>query len=201
MARTTSSKTTRKKRNPKKQPIATYLMLSVLAIIVAAVAYKQIVLAGMISSNLPETKLNHSLEVCFQKNLTPDQIKHEVSQFTTQQSQSSSMTSFGGLDLSGMLGTVLDQVTGSVVETQILENHITESKVMNIQDFMGKQAEIRVQGRVEIAYQLPVVGEIRNRKDYQTVLFKRDQSYYFESVSVKKPESNQWDEWPCSQNL
>ena len=171
------------------------LILTVLAVIVAVVAYKQIFLVGRITSNLPEQRLTEGLQRCFKDNLTPEMLKKEL---TALEQQGGS--NFIG-NLGGMLGSVLDQLSGSVVETRIEKNYLTEITVLKIQDLLGENAEVRVTGSVDVISKVPVMGDMPSRKDYQTILVKRGEEYHFNGLAVKKPESNQWDQWSCTQTL
>lgn len=180
MARKTSSKPV---------SIASTVIVIVAAIIAAFVAYKQIYLVSKVTANLPEAAISDGIAACMQKNTTPAQLKEELAKTDL------------NLNFGNLLGSMWDSVSSSVVEIEVKKNYIGEVKVLNIQDFMGKNAEMRVLGSVEFVSKIPVVGEINDRKDYQLVLVKRDTHYHFDGLSVKKPDSAQWDEWQCAQDL
>ncbi len=178
-----------KKASSKPVSIASTLIVIVAAVIAAFVAYKQIYLVSKVTANMPEQAMSRGIAVCMQKHVTPAQLKQELAKTDL------------NLNLGNLLGSMWDTVSSSVVEVEIKKNYISEVKVLSIQDFMGKNAEMRVTGSVDVVSKVPVVGEIANRKDYQLVLVKRDQQYHFNGLSVKKPDSAQWDDWQCAQDL
>ena len=177
-----------------KTSLASALILTVLAAVVAVIAYKQIFLVGRLTGNIPEPALTQSLQTCLKQNMTPDMLKKELT--ALQQSGGSNFMNLGGL-----LGSVFDQLSTAVVETRITKNYLNETKVLTIQDLFGENADIRVSGSLDIVSKVPVMGDMAARKDYQTVLIKRGSAYHFDGLDVKKPESNQWDHWACTQTL
>ena len=172
------------KRTRKKPSLATSIMLGVLAVIVAAVAYKQIFLASYVSSQLPDAQLAKSIESCVQAHFTP--------------------SLFSGLTKNNAAPDVqqlLSGFLGGVVPITVQQNYITEVKVLELEDFLGRNAQIRVVGSVDLALRVPIMGDLKSQKDYMTTVFKRDESYYFKTLSIKDGEATQWTEWPCAKTL
>jgi len=174
----------KKSHNP-----ATTAMLFVLAVIIAVIAYKQIFLVSMVTSNLPEDNFTKGVESCMQENLAPAALETVT--------QGNNLKGFWG-DLLG--GIVSSGVTGNVVNVTVGKNYITEVKVMKL-DFFGKNAQMRISGAVDVTSTMPVVGETKMKKDYTTMLFKRDGDYYFERLSVKDEQATDWQEWACAKTL
>jgi hypothetical protein len=168
----------------KKTGIGGGLLISVIAVIIAVIAYKQVFLVSRVVSNFPEAPFTASLQSCMQESLTPDMLKKD----------------FGG-NLSGVLSSVWNSLSTSVIKTRVKQNYVNEIKVLNIQDFMGDTAEMRVSGTLDLISEVPVVGALESRKDYTTTVIKRGNEYHFKGLAVKKPESQQWDQWQCTKTL
>jgi len=177
------------KSKSKKTSLATTILVIVVAGIAAVIAYKQIFLVSQVTSNFPEAKLTRGIEACMQSHLTPNMLKDNLQ----------AMNEF--VNVQELLGGVWSQFSNTVATTTVQQNFITEIKVLKIQDFLGATAEMRISGSVDLLSKAPVVGDVLAKKDYMTVVYKRGEAYYFNQLSVKKPESNQWDEWACSQQL
>ncbi len=180
------------RKTTKKTSLATHLMLTVLSLIVAAIAYKQIFLVSQVSSTIPQEGLTQALQRCVQNNLTPQMLKQGWAG-----EQLNSQLNF---DVKSLLGDMFSQVSQNLMDTTITQNYMTEVKVMKV-DWFGKQAQMRVTGSIDLTSKAPVIGSIKAQKDYQTQVFKRDNSYYFDTLSIKKRDSQQWDEWTCAQTL
>jgi len=186
------------KSSKKNYPIAVNILLVAVAGLLAVVAYKQIYLAGQLTGSLPKERLTKALERCFSTHTQPSMFKEQLAKASLNSSAS------GLVDWQNMFSDfskLLNNLGGQVIKTQIQQNYITELKVLKIQDFTANTGEMRVQGRVEVLYQVPILGNEPGKKDYQTVVFKRGDEFYFNQLDVKKPESQQWDHWQCAQKL
>jgi phage tail sheath gpL-like len=171
-------------KNTQKAGLAGGLLLGVIAVIIAVVAYKQVFLVSRVVTTFPEAKLTSGLQACMQESLTPDMLKKD----------------FAG-NLSVMLSSVWSSLSTSMVKTSVAKNYVSELKVLNIQDFAAENAEIRVTGTLDLISEVPVIGRLESRKDYRTTVVKRGNEYHFNGLSVKKPDSQQWDEWVCAKTL
>jgi hypothetical protein len=178
-----------KKNRSKPISVASTVIVIIAAVIAAYISYKQIYLVSKVTANLPEQAMSTGIGACMQKNLTPAKLKQDLAKTDL------------NLDLGSLFGSVWDTVSSTVVETRVEKNYIGEVKVLSIQDFLGKNADMRITGSVDVVSKVPVAGEFRNRKDYQLVLVKRDKKYHFDGLSVKNPDSQQWDVWECAQDL
>ena len=191
--KSTRSSTRKRSSSKKKTSFATNMMLMVLSVIVAAIAYKQIILVSQVASHVPEAKLTQALEVCLQENLTPNMLQQTWA--------GNNLSDSFSFNVQNLLGNVWGQVSQNLVETNIIHHYITETKVMKVQDWLGKQAEIRLTGSLELVSKIPVIGDIDTKKNYQLHLFKRNEQYYFDGLSIKNADSQQWDKWACAQTL
>ncbi|MCP4702926.1 MAG: hypothetical protein GY862_39600 [Gammaproteobacteria bacterium] len=192
--RTTRTTKTTAKKTGKKTSIGASAILLVVAGLVAFIAYRQIFLAGRITGNLPKEALTRSLEACVQENVSPSML-------TSLNTQNQSNLSSSFIDLQGMLKNVLGNVSSSVVKARVTNNYINEVKVLNFEDLLGKNAQMRISGAVDIAFEVPVIGQMDGKKEYQTVLVKRDKEYYFNALSVKGEKEANWKEWSCAKTL
>ena len=180
----TRTRVGKKKRTRKKACLATSVMLSVLAVIVAAVAYKQIFLASYVSSQFPDSLLAKSIESFVQEHFTP-----------------SLFTGLAKTKTASDVQQLLSGFLGGVVPVTVQQNYITEVKVLELEDFLGQNAQMRVVGAVDLTLRLPTMGDLESHKDYMTTVFKRDASYYFKTLSLKDDDATEWTEWPCAQTL
>ncbi len=183
--KTTTSPKTKRAVNP-----AQSIILGVLAIIVAVIAYKQIFLVSYVTSHLPKDSLTRTIETCVQENFAP-KLLSSLKQNSLKPNQ------FNVQDILG----ILRGISANMVQTKVQNNYITETKVLKINDLFGKAAEVRITGLIELLSTVPVIGEIRSKKDYLITLFKDDNKYYFNALSVKDEKENQWQEWSCAKTL
>lgn len=189
---TTANSSTKAKTSAKaakKLPLATSMMISVLAIIIAFIAYKQIFLVSHITSNLPEEALKQNIEACVKVNFTSEML--------TSLSPNNAF-----FDLKGVLNSVLQGISTSVLaNTMVKNNLITEVKVVKIDDFFGKNAQIDVTGSIDVIAHVPVIGETQSNKEYKLSLIKRGSEHYFDTLSVKDREATQWTDWACAKKM
>jgi len=188
---TKSKKSTASPRTKRTPNFAQSAILGVLAIIVAVIAYKQIFLVNYITSSLPKDSLTRTIEVCVQENFAP-KLLSSLKQNSLQPNN---------FNMQNVFNNVLRGISTNMVQTKVQNNYIIEMKVLKINDLFGKSAETRITGLIELISTIPVIGEIRSKKDYLLVLFKDDHKYYFNTFSVKDEKESQWQEWSCAKTL
>ena len=176
----------------KKKSIINTIVLLVIILLVAIIVYKQVYLVSKITTQLPETALTTSLQQCVQAHASTDIVNN--------------LSSKTNIDVSsfqwkGLFDTLLDKIPNDVINITIDKNYLTEIKVIKVEDFLAKNAQIDINGSLDLSYRLPVVGETKEQKTYQLRLIKRDQNYYFKEVQVKKADQQNWQTWACSQTL
>ena len=175
----------------KKNPITSILLL-VVVLLVIVIAYKQVYLVSKITTALPETALTDSLKKCVQDHANTDM----VNDLATKNNIDVASFNWGGL-----MDKLIDKIPNQVMSIELAKNYLTEVKVTEVGDFVGKNAQIAITGALDIVYSVPVLGDTKEKKNYQLLLIKRDKSYYFKEVSVKKPDQSNWETWACSQTL
>jgi hypothetical protein len=181
-------------KKKKKNLLGTQIALVLVLLIVAVVMYKQVYLSSQVIKQLPNEAFTQALGQCFQENLTPSMLNKATD-------NAANNFNLGGLELNNLLDGVWGQVSDSLIETKIDQNYVTEIKVLQIQDLWAENADIRLIGRVTLHSEVPVVGTIESEKHYKTVLFKRAETYYFESLQVKPSDAVNWEVWDCQQRL
>jgi len=182
-------KSTTASTSTKKLPLTTNIMIGILAIIVAFIAYKQIFLVSYITSNLPEDTLKQNIEACVKTNFTGEML--------TSLSPNNAF-----FDLKGVLNSVLQGISTQVlVNTTVKNNLITEVKVVKIDDFFGKNAQIEVTGSIDVTTNVPVIGETQSNKEYKFSLIKRENEHYFDTLSIKDRAATQWINWACTKKM
>jgi hypothetical protein len=181
------------KVNKKKMPLAYSIILVVLAILVMILVYKQVYLGSQITSNLPKEQFTHSIEACLQENIRPTLLKSLTAQ--------SPIVKNSFVDVNTLLNTVLKGLSSSMVEMTITQNYITEMKLLKVEDFFGKNAQVRMTGMVEIASSAPMVGSMDNKKEYTTTVYKRGAEHYFKQLAIKGQDDANWEEWQCAKTF
>jgi hypothetical protein len=177
----------------KKMPLAYSVILVVLAILVMILLYKQVYLGSQITSNLPKDPFTQGIEACLQENLKPSLLKSLTAQ--------SSLVKNSFVDVNTLLNTVLKGLSSSTVEMTITQNYITEMKLLKVEDFFGKNAQVRMTGMVEIKSSAPIVGSMDNKKEYTTTVYKRGAEHYFKELAVKGQDEANWERWSCAKTF
>lgn len=185
----TAKTTTSSNKSTKKLPLATSILIGVLAVIIAFIAYKQIFLVSNITSHLPEDALKQNIEACVKTHFTGSML--------TSLSPNNAF-----FDLKGVLNSVLQGISTTVlVNTTVKNNLITEVKVVKIDDFFGKNAQMDITGSMDVIAQVPVMGETQSSKEYQLALIKRGDEHYFDTLSIKDREATEWTQWACAKKM
>jgi len=203
MARTRQRiKTTRKTphRRSKSSPKGNgsgRLLLFACAIVVLLVVYRQVILASYVRGQIPETTLQTVLETCFQQNIS---LSHLSSLQSIKAKESMGISSSLGT-LQGIFKDILNGVSAGVVQTEITAHYISEIKMLNLEDFFGKNAQMQVNGVVDIRHQVPVIGVLEDHKQYQVKLNKRGEQFNFLQLSTRKDDKAEWTVWECSQQF
>ncbi len=195
--KTSKKTTTRRSKSQKSSNGAGRVLLVIAALIVLLVVYRQLVLASYVRGQVPEAKLQTALETCMRENVSISQLSSLQS---VKAKESMGISSSLG-SLQGILTDIFNGMSAGVVETQITAQYIKEIKVLGLEDFFGKNAQMRINGEADVRHQVPVIGILEDHKQYQLVLNKRADSFNFMRVSVKTADQNDWSVWECAQQF
>ncbi len=180
-------------KDKKKIPLAYSVIIGVLAVLVMILVYKQVYLGSKITSNLPQEQFTQSIEGCLQEHIRPSLLKSLTAE--------TPMVKNSFVDVNTLLNTVLKGVSSSMVKMQITQNYITEMKLLQVEDFFGNNAQIRMTGMVEIASSAPMVGSMDAKKEYTTTVYKRGTEHYFKELAVKGQDDANWEQWQCAKTF
>lgn len=204
MARTrqrikTTKKTTTRRRSKSstKGNGSGRLLLFASAIVVLLVVYRQVVLASYVRGQIPEVKLQMALETCLQQNVSLSQLS-SLQSLKAKESMGIS-SSIGTLQ--GIFKDILNGVSAGVVQTEITAQYISEIKMLSLEDFFGQNAQMQINGAVDIRHQVPVIGVLEDHKQYQVKLNKRGEQFNFLQLSTRKDDKAEWTVWECSQQF
>ena len=164
--------------------VAYAVMLLVIAGLVSIIAYKRLFLAGKITGQLPTEKLAQSLEQCVKTYFKP---------------LPADLAALGGNN--PLVSSVLEGISSSVIPTRLQGHQLDEVKVLKIDDFWGKNAQIKLSGAIQIGSTLPVIGNMNSRQNYTLTLFKQGESYSFSEMMVKGEKQTDWQKWACAKQF
>lgn len=172
----------------KTKPLSPMLNAGVLLIaglIILFIAYRQIVQGGQLQQALPTAALTQALQTCVAEHASPDFVRQGLAQ----------------VDQGRLAASLWQQLSRSLLDTQVEQNHIDEIKVLRIRDLWAKNAEVRVTGVLELVATAPIVGRLSSRYYYTTTLIKNQEQWHFNRVAVRANPNNDWQHWDCVQSL
>lgn len=172
----------------KTKPLGPMLNASVLLIaglIIVFIAYRQIIQGGQLQQALPTAALTEALQACVVNHSTPDFVRQGLAQ----------------IDQGRLAASLWQQLSRSLLDTQVEQNHIDEIKVLRIRDLWARHAEVRVTGVLELVATAPIVGRLSSRHYYMTTLIRNQDQWHFNRVAVRANPGSEWQHWECVQSL
>jgi hypothetical protein len=160
------------------------LAMLALALFIGAIGYKQLVLGSLIRNQLPYSGLAAGLENCARAYYNPLPLNNQ-----------------SGFNMDGLLSTVWSGASAEILNVRA-ENVVTdEIKILKVDDFFGKFAQLRVSGAMTLRATVPVWGDRVENRLFQLVLAKQDSSYAYTQLEIKGQNEMNWQAWPCSGNF